>query len=385
MNKQQQKRAIGFLISAIVLGIIVLAAALWFRRHRTSSGTTLTVGAVLPLTGQVAQYGQYMKEGLELALDDAVAQGIIKPGEVRLVIEDGGGEPARSVTAFQKLIAADKPIAVVAALSGVILPIKPLANKNQVVLLNGSSISTEIEDADDYSFSVIPNAAVEGTFLAELSHRRGDKTAGILYRNDSSGKAFHDVFKARFEALGGKIVFDDSHNPNEADYRPFVAKVKAVSQMDVLFVASYGPEVAKYLQQAFELDASRPVLAYTTFYSPKVLEIAGNAAEGVCFSAPVFDASSEQTKAVELREKLFHRYGSKESNYYVASHYDAMMLLLEQVRAGARDGPELRARLALVKSYDGLSGKITFNQNGGSTLPLKMYTVKGGIFVALVP
>ena len=281
MNEQSQRLPRRVFVWCLIMGLIGVVSAC---RQSGPSEITITVGAVLPLTGQVAQYGQYMKQGLELAVDDAVAKGLVKPGEVRLVIEDGGGEPARSVSAFQKLLAADKPVAVVAALSGVILPIKTLANKNHVVLLNGSSISTDIEDDDDFSFSVIPNASIEGSFLAEFSHGRGDKTAGILYRNDASGKAFNDAFKMQFEALGGKIVFADSHNPNEGDYRPFIAKVKSAPQMDVLFIASYGPEVAKYLQQAFELGASRPVLAYTTFYSPKVLEIAGKAAEGVCFS-----------------------------------------------------------------------------------------------------
>jgi branched-chain amino acid transport system substrate-binding protein len=385
MNDKQPSKFNGPLKWVVSILIVMILVGFLLYRRNSEDGTAIIVGAVLPLTGEVGQYGQFMKQGLELALDDAVAQGMVKQGQVRLVVEDGGGEPAKSLNAFRKLLAADKPVAVVAALSGVILPIKPLANKNHIVLLNGSSISTEIEDADDYSFSVIPNAAVEGSFLAEFATKRGDKTAGILYRNDASGKAFYETFKTKFETLGGKIVFTDSHNPNEGDFRPFIAKTRSVPQMGVLFMASYGPEVAKYLQQALEQGASRRLLAYTTFYSPKVLEIAGNAAEGVCFSAPAFDALSDQPKAVELRDKITKHYGSKESNYYIASHYDAMMLLLEQIRAGSHDATAIRNRLANTKSYEGLSGTINFDKNGGCTLPLKMYHVENGKFTALEP
>jgi branched-chain amino acid transport system substrate-binding protein len=381
-NKRPLTSEVNFKWLVSILLTLILVGFLLYR-HDSGNDELVTIGAVLPLTGQVGQYGQFMKQGLELALEDAAAKGMIKKGQVRLVIEDGGGEPARSVSAFQKLLAADKPVAVVAALSGIILPIKPLANKNHIVLLNGSSISTDIEDADDYSFSVIPNAAVEGSFLADFAAKRGDKTAGILYRNDASGKAFYDVFKARFVSLGGSIVYEDSHNPNEGDFRAFIGNVQAIPQMDVLFMPSYGPEVAKYLQQAFEQGAPRRLLAYTTFYSPKVLEIAGNAAEGVCFSAPAFDALSDQPAAVQLREKLFKKYGTRESNYYVASHYDAMMLILQQVSLGSRRGEDIRNGLAALKSYDGISGTMTFNAHGGCTLPLRIYQTRDGKFVPI--
>jgi len=188
------------------------------------------------------------------------------------------------------------------------------------------------------------------------------------------------AFKSRLEAKGGSLVYQDAHVPNETDYRPYIAKIGATQGMDVLFVASFGPEVAAYLKQAYEQGVRVPILAYTTFYQPKVLEIAGPAANGVCFSAPEFDPASNAPTAVELRGKLLEKYGQKELNYYVASHYDAAMLVFHAINDGARDGDGVRNYLAKLHTYEGKSGIITFLTNGASSMPLAMFTVIDGKF-----
>jgi branched-chain amino acid transport system substrate-binding protein len=362
----------------LCLFVLLLIVASSCRPSTKGEMKPVTIGAIFPLSGVYAQYGNYWREGVEIALDDAIASGLVKKDEVRLVLEDGEANPGKSVAAFQKLLIANKPIAVIPGTSGVILAIKPVANREHVVLINASAISPEIEDADDYCFSILPDATVEAATLADFAFSIGKKSVGVLYRNDSSGKAFHDAFKERMDQLGGNIPFQDSHNPNEQDYRSYILKLKSRTDLDALFVASFGPEVATYLKQAAELGLRLPVLAYTTFNSPKVFEIAGASAEGVCFSAPAFDASSGDTVAKQLQDRLFAKYGQKESNYHIAMHYDAMMLLLTGISKSHCDGESLKTYIAGLKSFDGKSGRITFGKNGSGKIPLRVYTIEGG-------
>lgn len=348
-----------------------------------SKNTPVTIGAVFPLTGPAAQYGRYMQEGTELALDDAVREGIVKPSEVRLVFEDGAADPAKSVTAFKKLIDVDHPMAVALATSGVTLAIKPIANKSHVVILNGSAISPEIEDEDDYCFSFLSDARVEGTFIADFAVMNGWKQLGIMYRNDASGIAFRDAFKDRLQSLGASLAYEDAHQPGENNFRPFLPKIAARQDLDALFIASFGPEAAAFVKQAREQGVHTQLLAYTTFYSPKVLELAGPAANGVFFSAPGFDPASDQPSVVELRDKIAKKYNHSEVNYYHAVHYDAAMLVLHAIAAGARDGEAVRAYLAKQKEYNGKSGKIVFGKNGSAEVSLRMYTISDGKFLPL--
>ena len=371
------KSSYKFVIGLLVL-IIIVAGAVFAGK---SNAKQLTIGAILPLTGSVASYGTFMKQGMELALADAIEQKIVGEGEVRIAFEDTAGDPAKGVSAFQKLVAVDSPVAVVSALSGVTLAAKPLANEKHIPLLNGSAVSTDIEDADDYMFSVLPNADIEGAFLAEAAYGQGKRNIAILYRSDASGKSFSAAFKEKFESLGGKIAIEDTHTPNATDFRANISRLAAAKNIDGVFVASYGPEVAQYLKQSYEVGFRKQIYAYTTFYSPKVLEIAGDAANGVFFSSPAFDAGSDDPKAVELRKKIESRYAQKESNYYVASHYDAMRLLIQAIKAGNATGEGIRNYLANLGEYEGISGKIVFDKNGMGSIPLKMYTVKEGRFV----
>lgn len=343
----------------------------------------VAIGAVFPLTGPVAQYGRYMQEGTELALDDAIRQGIVRPSQVRLVFEDGAADPAKSVTAFKKLIDVDHPVAVALATSGVTLAIKPIANKSHVVILNGSAISPEIEDADDYCFSFLSDACVEGAFLADFAVKNGRKKLGIMYRNDASGIAFKDAFKARLQSLGASLVYEDAHQPGENNFRPFLPKIAARKDLDALFIASFGPEAATFVKQARAQGVYTQLLAYTTFYSPKVLELAGPAANGVFFSAPGFDPASDKPSVIELRDKIAKKYNHSEVNYYHAVHYDATMLVLRAIAAGARDGEAVRSYLAEQKEYNGKSGKIVFGKNGSAEVSLRMYTISDGKFFPL--
>lgn len=342
----------------------------------------VVVGGILPMTGSVAQVGEYMRQGMELALDDAIKEGIVKADDVRLMIEDSEANPAKGIAAYQRLRTTGKVVAVVPVTSGVILALKPLANKDQIVVINASAISPDIDDAEDFSFSIEPNANIEGTFLADYVKQKGYRTAGILYRNDPSGLAFLQTFSKRCETNGVKVVFTDNHQPGETDFRAYVTKVSAVKDMDVLFMASFGPEVATYMKQAAELGLRTPVIGYTTCFSQKVVEIGGGAVEGLVFSAPAFDSASEQPVAKLLRDKIKAKYGKTESNYYVASHYDAMMIVLKGIAQGARSGDSLRAYVAGLKEYDGLSGRIQFLKNGASTIPMAVYRVSNGRFEA---
>jgi branched-chain amino acid transport system substrate-binding protein len=141
-----------------------------------------------------------------------------------------------------------------------------------------------------------------------------------------------------------------------------------------VFIPSFGPEVATMIKQSYELNFQSQFLTYETFYSPKTLEIAGATANGILFCASSFN--SNDTLKTQLQNKLKLKYNTDELNYYVASHYDAMMLLLKSIAAGNSTGEEIKNYISNLKTYFGLSGKITFIDNGASEIPLSIYTVK---------
>jgi branched-chain amino acid transport system substrate-binding protein len=153
-----------------ILGILLVV--LFFSACKTEKKETITIGAILPLTGGYAQYGNYMRQGMELALEDAINSGKIISNEIQLIFEDSQADPKKSVSAINKLIEINLVTACIPATSGVTLAIKPIANKNEVILVNATAISPQIEDSSDYVYSIIPDAAFEGKFLAEIGYSK---------------------------------------------------------------------------------------------------------------------------------------------------------------------------------------------------------------------
>jgi branched-chain amino acid transport system substrate-binding protein len=342
---------------------------------------TINIGAVLPLSGSIAQYGAYMKQGLEIALDDTYKEGVLSNENVQLIIEDGQGSPRESVNAFNKLITSNKIVACIPATSGVTLAMKPIANQKNIVLINGSAISNEIEDKNDFVFSVLPNAKIEGEFLATVSFDTLNmKSAVVVYRDDASGSSFKDSFVKKFQDLGGRILDIQGHQPNVVSFQSIITKISKVSA-DIIFVASWGPEVALFAKQSKELGLKKQIITYETFNSPKVLEIAGNSAEGVIFCSPQFNENSNDIRISELREKVLQKYNQVEVNYYIAAHYDAFMLIMSAIAEGNKKGDAIRSYLANLKLYEGITGTMRFDDKGACTMALELYTVKNNQFV----
>ena len=78
--------------------------------------------------------------------------------------------PQRSVNAFNKLVDQNGISSVLTALSSVTLAIKPIANEKHIPLVNANAFSTDIDDADDFCFSILPNAKEYGNYLAKFTY-----------------------------------------------------------------------------------------------------------------------------------------------------------------------------------------------------------------------
>ncbi len=345
---------------------------------------SIMVGAVLPLTGNYAQYGKYMKQGIELAIEDAIDNKKIEEGQVTFIFEDSKAEARTSVNAINKLIEHDNIIACIPATSAVTLAMKPITNKNEVVLINATAISPLIEDAKDFVFSIIPDATFEGNFLANYAYYvLKKKRAAIIYRNDQSGIGFNESISKKFREHGGEIKYIGAQQPNDNNFMSHILKIKEFSDIDVIFVMLFGPEVANFAKQSKENGIEKQIMTYETFNSQTALSIAGNSANGIIFCSPKFDKNSKDSLSIRLRNKIKEKYNQSEYNYFIAAHYDAAMLIIEGISQGNISGQELKNYLYQTNLYKGLTGEIRFSEKGGAEVPLVVFTVKNEKFTIL--
>jgi branched-chain amino acid transport system substrate-binding protein len=359
-------------------GVVLLLCAVAGCARR--SAQPVTIGAVLPLTGDLAVYGQEMKKGIDLAVDQAAKGKGSNRLRVTVLYEDDRGDPKTSVTAVEKLIATAKvPVIIGGAISATAVPCVPVAQRSHVVLFSPAATSPKLTGVSPYFFRNWPSDIYDGQAMGEFAARGlGFKRAAVLLVNNEWGVAISKEFERAFQAAGGKIVAKESYQQNATDFRAQLTKIKSTSPQAV-YLPGYLKELSNILRQKKELDVSGTALSAYGFYDPKLLQTAGSAAEGAVFTAPAYDPK-QRKPAVEAYVKAFHaRYG-KDPDIWSAQAYDAANIVLSALREGGRSGDELRDRIARVKGFDGVAGLTSFDAKGDVQKPLRLMTVRGGKF-----
>lgn len=369
-------------MALIVVIIVAVLAALLLLRKPDDGDQGVTIGAILPLTGQGAAYGEAARRGMNLALHQVNSSGGMEGRMLRIIYEDSQGDPKTGVSAFQKLVTVDGTQAVLGdLLSSVTLSIAPIANRRQVVLLSPASSSPRLTDAGAFVFRNCPSDVYEGTVMADYaSETLGLKRVAILRINNEYGVGIGTVFKNEFTENGGTIVAEESYAEDATDFRTQITKIAAQNPKAV-YLLGY-KQMGYILRQSKELGFKTQFLSTVTFEDPEILKLAGDAANGVIYSASKFSPKSTD-ETVHRFVNAYEATYQSEPNIFAGLSYDAVKILAIAMREGGTSGSEIREALHRVKNYPGVAGETTIDKNGDAVLTPVLKTVKDGKFVFL--
>jgi branched-chain amino acid transport system substrate-binding protein len=352
----------------IVLGLIVLVALAprLFRRHEPPD-SVIKIGAILPQTGPGAVFAQYIQEGSELAAEEINARQA-KP--VRIIYEDSKNLPREGVTVYNRLVARDHPRVVMVALSSVAKALAPLAAESNTAQVYVAVAIPDITDGK-YTFRVYPEASGMAGLMAHFSFKDLNKrTAAIFYVNDDFGRVSVDAYRQEFETHGGKVVYAESYELQETDFRPQISKLKSLDPApDVIYLNGYGPAYGVAIRQLREQQVTAQITADMTMGLPNTREQAGSAADGIYFvDGKISD---------EFARKFWFKY-KKEPSSYAGYSYDIIQLL-NRVAQTQKDftTASVVEGLRQVKDYSGAMGKISILTNGDSSLQFVVKKMTG--------
>ncbi len=367
----------------VAVGLVAVALAVLVMTNRPRGNPQeITIGAILPLTGEGAAYGEAAKRGMDLAVQQANSEGGIDGRTIRLVYEDSQGEPKSGVAAFQKLITVDRVPAVLGdLLSSVTLSVAPIANRREVVLLSPASSSPKLTDAGKYVFRNCPSDVYEGTVMADCAFNTlGYRRVAILRINNEYGVGIGGVFSRSFTERGGTILAEESYAADATDIRTQITKIASQNPQAVYLLGH--KQLGYILRQARELGFKTQFLSTVTFEDPEILKLAGDAAEGVIYSASKFSPDSEDAVIQRFANAYESKYQS-EPNIFAGLSYDAVRILFIAMRDGGTESNKIRDALHRVESYPGVAGETTIDSNGDAVLTPVLKTVRAGEFVFL--
>lgn len=346
----------------------------------------VNLGGIQPMTGGAATFGASGKNGAEMAVQEFNAAGGAMVGGIKTTVnyinEDDAGSPEVGASAAQKLINQDHAIGLIGAvMSKVSLAFAPIAQKAGVPQIATISTATEVTLVGDYIFRVCFTDPFQGRVMADFVWNNLKlKTAAVLFDNGNDyNKGLAEVFRSRFEELGGKVVswqaFTDADKT--IDYRPQLTNIKAANP-EFLYLPNYFMSATTCLRQAREMGITIPAGGGDGWGSPELIRLGGTAVEGCYFSDHV-SLDDPRPEVQNFVTSYKDRYGDLPDATAILT-YDATKLFLQALKtAGTATGSVLRDTIRDM-TFHGVSGTITFDSDRNPVKSAVIIQVKDGAF-----
>ncbi len=339
------------------------------------------IGLFSPTTGFAAADGTSALHGAELAVQYINDHGGINGVKVELVHYDDAAKPDQAVNVAHKLIEQDKVVAAVSgSYSGATRAASAVFQEAGVPMVSAYAIHPEITKTGNMIWRVGTLAVVEGKVGGALAvDKLGAKKIALLTIDNDFGMSLAKAFKEYVTAKGAEIVFEEKYPLGEKEFRPILNKIKEANP-DVVYASGYYNEAANIVRQAKEVGLNAQIIGQEGYDSPKFLELAGDAAEGVIITT---DLNRDSDR--EITQWFIKTYKEKynlDADMVGASTFDAVMVLAYAIEKGGTKADGITKALSELKNFEKAATGPFYKFTAGREVmrPVGAQVVKGGAF-----
>ena len=359
-----------FIIFCLVFSLIFIPSA-W------SKTKTIKIGINAPMTGDIPKVGEGTKYAAEMWLEDVKAAGGIEVGgkkyPVELVIEDNEAKAESAVKVNTKMITEDEVLVIVGPQSSKqAIPAGEVANNYKTPMISPWSTNPDTTKDRPYVFRGCFLDPFQGPVLANfIKDEFGYTKAAVLYDVASDyPKGLAEFFKSAWEKLNGpgSVVAYESFTTKDADFSSQLTKI-IKSGAQVLFTPQYYNEVALIVQQAHELGWNKPIVGSDSWGSAETVQLCGKDCYGLFFSTH-YAAAGAKGATMTFIDRYNKKYGYVPDDV-AALTWDSLGIVKTAIEHVGKltgniekDRMNVRNAMAKVKEYNGITGKMTFTENG---------------------
>lgn len=360
----------------LICALLLMFAGIGYAQAADS----VVVGVLAPLSGFAAADGESAVTSIKLAAKSINDHGGLLGKQIELKVYDDQADPKQAVNFARRLVEQDHVKLVIAAsYSGATLAAAPVFNKNHIPTMAAYAVAPDITKGHPYVFRVGLMGPVEGRVGAVLAHKLGaGKVAMINLKNDF-GQALEQGFKHQAQKLKLDTVFSDTYPLGNKNFTSTLVRVKT-KRPDVIYASGYYSDAANLVRQAQSLGIRTPIIGQDGYDSPKFIELAGAAANGVYITTQL-DRDSDQSDVQHFLQAYKAKTGQP-ADMVGATGYAALEVMAKAVaKAGSLDGDAVRKALQGMHDVDTVVGHIyEWNDNGDPVKTATVQVVKDGAF-----
>ncbi len=369
MKMKRKNKVKKFGVSLIILfsGLLLCGC---FRPPQTEEAYKIAV--VAPQSGPYSYLGESIINGAELAVEEANEKGGIDGKKIVLVKEDDGGLVGEGAFFAYRLTRTEMVLGVIGHLnSDISIPASEFYARAMIPQISPGSTSpyfTEREATRGYVFRTIGRDDTQGELLASYVLKKGFARVAILYNDREYGKLLAGEFakalkNSKTSNIKPQIVFYNMIEVGRKDYGALISQLSSY-RPDIVFLAGEQDDAGNLVK-----DFPKYGLGMTKFIggdgidNEEFIKIGGKNTEGAIVISP--SPITDQSFIANYLKRF-----KKEPLGYAANSYDAANILISAIRkVKVKDGEKIVKEVASTMNFKGVSGLISFNENGDLTSP----------------
>jgi len=350
-------------IARAAIFLLTLASA----QPLLAQGQPIKITGVVELSGAGATSGTNFNDGVKLAVKEINAAGGILGRRVDYTWGDTQSQPQVAKALAVKAIDDNSYVVMGPVFSGSILVSMAETKRAEIPNFTGGEASAITLQGNPYIFRTsFTQASAMPKVARYLKDNVKAKTVAVIWVNNDFGKGGRDAFMKAAEAQGIKIVADISTDQGQLDFSGAVLKAKQANA-DALFVYSNEEESARALRELRKQGYDKPVVGETVLTSQKVIELAGEAANGAV--AHVGLTADAPSPAIAAFASKFQKEYNYKPDHNGLKGYTAMYIVKAVTEKNGKVDPKALANAMhgiklSAKEYPGILMDVSFDKNG---------------------
>ena len=342
---------------------------------------TVKIGSASPLTGTQAHIGIDIRNGVQLAIEDANNANVQiggKPAKFEMVAEDDEANPTKATTVAQKLV--DSKVAAVVGHfnSGASIPASKIYADAGIPQISPASTNPKYTlQGFKTTFRVVAHDDQQGPTLGKFAAEKLKvKSVAVVDDSTAYGQGLADAFEATVKAAGIKVVAREHTTDKDTDFKAILTRIKGRNP-DLIMFGGIDPQAGPMKKQMAELGIKAQFIGGDGMQALNFIKLAGDAAEGTMASTPGLP-KDKMPGGTEFVAKYKTKFG-KDVELYAPMGYDSVMVFIEAMkRAGSAEPAKFLPEIGKT-NYNGVIGPIAFDEKGDlKNAPITIYVVKGG-------